>query len=85
MKMSKYEIPKLPLKQDVETKAVLKRAAAAHRRLAESKGVARTIPNEMILMVEKKLNGGDELLTVKNLPPPLIGEVVSEDFQLARR
>lgn len=33
-----YQIPTLPLKQDVETKAVLKQAAKAHRRLAELKG-----------------------------------------------
>ena len=46
----KYTIPTLPLKQDVETKPVLKRVAAAHRRLAELKGVARTIPNEQILI-----------------------------------
>ena len=35
-----YNIPRLPLDFDIETKAVLKRLASAHRRLAELKGVA---------------------------------------------
>jgi len=30
-----YNIPELPLKQDVETKAVLKQLVQSHRRLAE--------------------------------------------------
>ena len=48
--MSKYEILELPLKFDLENKAILKQASLAHRQLAELKGVARTIPNENILI-----------------------------------
>ena len=48
--MSKYEVPELPLKFDLENKAILKQASLAHRQLAELKGVARTIPNENILI-----------------------------------
>jgi len=48
--MSKYEIPELPLKFDLENKAILKQASLAHRQLAELKGVAHTIPNEEILI-----------------------------------
>ena len=48
--MSKYEILELPLKFDLENKAILKQASLAHRQLAELKGVARTIPNETILI-----------------------------------
>ena len=48
--MSKYEISELPLKFDLENKAILKQASLAHRQLAELKGVARTIPNENILI-----------------------------------
>ena len=48
--MSKYEIPELPLKFDLENKAILKQASLAHRQLAELKGVAHTIPNENILI-----------------------------------
>ena len=48
--MNKYEISELPLKFDLENKAILKQASLAHRQLAELKGVARTIPNENILI-----------------------------------
>lgn len=48
--MSKYEILELPLKFDLENKTILKQASLAHRQLAELKGVARTIPNENILI-----------------------------------
>jgi len=43
-------LPLLPLDKDVETKAVLRAAAQAHRYLAELKGAAATIPNEAILI-----------------------------------
>jgi len=43
-------LPLLPLKTDVETKAVLRAAATAHRYLAELKGAAATIPNQAILI-----------------------------------
>lgn len=50
--MAEYNIPNLPLTDmsSVETKAVLKKTAEAHRYLAELKGVAATIPNEAILI-----------------------------------
>lgn len=45
-------LPTLPLEsiEQWETRAVLKKAAEAHRYLAEVKGVAATIPNEEILI-----------------------------------
>lgn len=45
-------LPTLPLKhiEQWETRTVLKKAAEAHRYLAELKGVAATIPNEEILI-----------------------------------
>ncbi|MFN2359833.1 MAG: Fic family protein [Marinobacter sp.] len=45
-------LPTLPLEsiEQWETRAVLKKAAEAHRYLAEVKGVASTIPNEEILI-----------------------------------
>ncbi len=33
-----YKIPILPLKEDLESKAVLRQVARSHRRLAELKG-----------------------------------------------
>jgi Fic family protein len=45
-----YTIPLLPLNFDLESKIVLKQLNKSHRRLAELKGIARTIPNERILI-----------------------------------
>src|SRR5215213_559804 len=64
---SKYKIPKLPLKQDIETKAVLKQTAAAHRRLAELKGVVRTIPNETILINTLTLQEAKDSSAIENI------------------
>jgi Fic family protein len=46
----KTNIPILPLSIDVESKSVLKQASLAHRKLAELKGVSKTIPNQGILI-----------------------------------
>ena len=51
---NQFVLKDLPPQQDVETKAVLKQAAKAHRYLAELKGVSKTIPNQAIL-IEKDL------------------------------
>ena len=48
--MISYKIPSLPLIIDLETKTVLKKVSAANRKLAELKGIAKTIPNEEILI-----------------------------------
>jgi len=48
--MANYHIDKLPLKQDIETKDVLKLCIKANKKLAELKGVSNTIPNEEILI-----------------------------------
>lgn len=45
-----YKIPDLPLCFDVETKAVLKQSIEANRRLAELKGVVKSMPNASILI-----------------------------------
>jgi len=44
------DLPLLPPKADLETKAVLRKALAAGRALAELKGVGETIPNQAILV-----------------------------------
>ncbi len=46
MLTSTYAIPDLPPPGELESKAVLKVAAIAHRFLAELKGRAATIPNQ---------------------------------------
>lgn len=45
-----YVIPELPLSKSVETEAVLRALAPAHRHLAELKGRASSIPNPGILI-----------------------------------
>ena len=48
--MKEYNIPKLPLLIDLETKLILKKLAHAHRALAELKGITEIIPNQSILI-----------------------------------
>ena len=65
--VTKYEIPLLPLRHDLETKAVLKQLAPAHRRLAELKGVSRTIPNEQILINTLTLQEAKDSSAIENI------------------
>ena len=44
------DLPPLPPKAEIETKAVLRKVAAAGRSLAELKGLGSTIPNQSILV-----------------------------------
>ncbi len=44
------DLPLLPPKADIETKEILKAAIDANRSLAELKGIAKTIPNQSILI-----------------------------------
>lgn len=62
-----YEIPKLPLSLELETRAVLKQLALSHRKLAELKGIARTIPNERILISTLTLQEAEESSAVENI------------------
>jgi Fic family protein len=62
-----WQLTDLPLKIDVETKAVLKQAAAAHRYLAELKGVAATIPNEQILISTLTLQEARDSSAIENI------------------
>lgn len=65
--MSQYDIPKLPLAYDLETKAVLRQLNQANRRLAELKGVALTIPNENILVSTLTLQEAKDSSEVENI------------------
>ena len=44
------DLPLLPPKVELETKAVLKRAIGANRALAELRGAAKLIPNQAMLI-----------------------------------
>lgn len=63
------EIPNLPLPDidQLESRAVLKKVAEAHRYLAELKGVAATIPNEAILINTLSLQEAKDSSEVENI------------------
>lgn len=59
--------PFLPPTHPIETRAVLRKAAQAHRFLAELKGVAATIPNESILINTLSLQEAKDSSAVENI------------------
>ncbi|HNI98570.1 MAG TPA: Fic family protein [Leptospiraceae bacterium] len=76
-------IPELPLQEDVETKAVLKQASLAHRRLAELKGISKTIPNQAILINTLPLLEAKDSSAIENIittHDEIFRESLFEDF-----
>lgn len=63
----KHNINLLPPDADLETKAVLKKLPAAHRRLAELKGISSTIPNESILINTLTLQEAKDSSAIENI------------------
>ncbi len=57
----------LLLKNDFETKAVLKKLALAHQALAELKGVATSIPNQNILIDTLSLQEAKDSSAIENI------------------
>lgn len=57
----------LPIKHDLETKAVLKKLAQAHRALAELKGIITSIPNQAILLETLTLREARESSAIENI------------------
>lgn len=57
----------LPVQQDLETKAVLKKLAQAHRALAELKGIITSIPNQSILLETLTLREARESSAIENI------------------
>lgn len=60
-------LPFLPLTIQVETVAVLRKAAKAHQALAELKGVITSIPNENILLETLTLREARESSAIENI------------------
>jgi Fic family protein len=60
-------IQPLPPSGDLESKAVLKSTATAHRFLAELKGVAATIPNQQILIDTLSLQEARDSSAIENI------------------
>ncbi|MCF6295809.1 MAG: Fic family protein [Flavobacteriaceae bacterium] len=65
--MELENLKKLPLKQDVESKKVLKKLASAHRALAELKGIVSSIPNENILINTLGLQEAKDSSAIENI------------------
>jgi Fic family protein len=63
----KYQIPKLPLATDLETKTILRQLNLANKKLAELKGVAQTIPNEIILINTLVLQEAKDSSAIENI------------------
>lgn len=61
------ELKKLPFKQDIETKKILKKAASSHRALAELKGIVSSIPNENILINTLGLQEAKDSSAIENI------------------
>lgn len=61
------EMEPLPLSLELETKAVLKKTAEAHRFLAELKGIAASIPNQHILIDTLSLQEARESAAIENI------------------
>lgn len=62
-----YTIPKLPFKEDIETKAILKKTALARSALAEMKGAALSIPNQNILISTLSLQEAKDSSAIENI------------------
>lgn len=62
-----YQIPLFPLGFDLETKAVMKKTAAARSALAEMKGAALSIPNESILINTLSLQEAKDSSAIENI------------------
>ena len=62
-----HKIPILPLLQDVETRAVLKRLNAVRAALAGLNGVAESIPNERIILNTLSLQEAKDSSAIENI------------------
>lgn len=65
--MENFVLHKLPPKQDIETKNVLRALNNASRALAELKGEAKTIPNENILINTLGLQEAKDSSAIENI------------------
>ncbi len=65
--MESEKLKKLPFKQDIETKKILKKLASAHRALAELKGIVSSIPDENILINTLGLQEAKDSSAIENI------------------
>jgi len=62
-----FVLKNLPPDTDLETTSVLRKAASAHRYLAELKGVSATIPNQSILINTLSLQEAKDSSAIENI------------------
>lgn len=62
-----FVLKNLPPDIDLETKQILKKAASAHRYLAELKGISATIPNQSILINTLSLQEAKDSSAIENI------------------
>ena len=65
--MAGFNLVNLPPAVDLETREILKKAAQAHRYLAELKGISQTIPNQNILINTLSLQEAKDSSAVENI------------------
>lgn len=65
--MKIFTLTPLPVNADLESRAVLRKTASAHRFLAELKGVAATISNESILISTLTLQEAKDSSAIENI------------------
>lgn len=65
--MDHYKIPLLPLSNEIETHAILKKLSRAHSALAELKGVSGIVPNQDILINTLSLQEAKESSAIENI------------------
>lgn len=64
---SPYHVPELPHGRNMESQAVLRKLAEAHRYLAELKGVTSSIPNDRILVDTLSLQEAKDSSAIENI------------------
>lgn len=67
LKKTGFPLPELPPPEHIETTVVLKKAAQAHRYLAELKGISGQIPNQNILINTLSLQEAKDSSAVENI------------------
>jgi len=65
--MNKNNLPSLPLDRQFETPTIMRALVQAHRYLAELKGVAKTMPNEAILISTLTLQEAQSSSEIENI------------------
>jgi len=62
-----FELKKLPPREDLETRDVLRKAARAHRYLAELKGISASIPNQEIIINTLSIQEAKDSSAIENI------------------